>query len=76
MGHASLASELVTMNYPKEYTEYRLKEDSYNAPDDFLLHKGWIKVLTGDPAHIYYDKYTTNKALQKLLEIEDRKYKK
>ena len=73
MGHASLASELVIINYPKEYTEYRRKEDSFNSPDDFLLHKGWIKVLSGQPAHIYYDKYTTDDALRKLIEIEDKR---
>lgn len=73
MAHASLASELVTMNYPKEYTEYRLKEDSYNAPDDFLLTKGWIKVLSGKPSHIYFDKYVTDTALKKLIEVEDKK---
>ena len=72
MGHASLANELVTMNYPKEYTKYRLGEDSYNAPDDFLLNKGWIKVLSGNPAHIYFDKFVSNEALKKLLEIESR----
>jgi hypothetical protein len=73
MGHASLASELVTMNYPKEYTEYRLKEDSYNAPDDFLLNKGWIKVLNGQPAHIYFNEYTTDVAIRKLIEVESKK---
>jgi hypothetical protein len=73
MEHASLASELVTMNYPKEYTEYRLKEGSFNAPDEFLLNKGWIKVLKGNPAHIFYDSYVTDVALRKLIEVEDRK---
>lgn len=73
MGHASLASELVTMNYPKEYTEYRLKEDSYNVPDDFLLHKGWIKVLSGNPAHIFYDRFVTDEALKKLLKVENKR---
>jgi hypothetical protein len=73
MEHASLASELVTMNYPKEYTEYRLKEDGINAPDEFLLNKGWIKVLRGNPAHIFYDSYVTDVALSKLLEVENKK---
>ena len=72
MGHASLANELVTMNYKVEYTKSALAENNINAPDDFLLNKGWIKVLTGDPAHIYYDKYTTKAALKKLLEIETK----
>jgi hypothetical protein len=73
MGHASLATELVTMNYPKEWTAYRLNEDSYNNPDDFLLNKGWIKVFSGYPSHIYSDKHVTNEALKKLLEVEDKK---
>ena len=71
MGHASLASELVTMNYTEEYTK-KLVETSINAPDDFLLKKGWIKVLSGKPAHIYFEEYTTNAALKKLLEVESR----
>lgn len=71
MEHASLASELVTMNYSKEYTEYLLKE-GINAPDDFLLNKGWIKVFTGNPSHIYYDEVTTKEALTKLLEVEQK----
>ena len=72
MGHASLASELVVMNYAEEYTKYRLKE-TIDAPDDFLLNKGWIKVLKGNPAHIFYDRYVTDIALKKLIEVEDKK---
>ena len=73
MGHASLATELVTINYPNEWTKYCTSENSYNNPDDFLLNKGWIKVFTGDPAHIYYDHYVTDEALNKLIEIENKK---
>ena len=71
MGHAALAQELVTMNYKVEYTN-RIVKDNINAPDDFLLNKGWIKVLSGNPAHIYFDEYTTDAALKKLLEIETK----
>jgi hypothetical protein len=63
----------VTMNYATEWTNYIVQKDSYNAPDDFLLNKGWIKVLNGNPAHIYFDRYVTNKALEKLMEVEERK---
>ena len=73
MCHASLATELVTINYPKEYTRWRMENDKVNAPDDFLLEKGWIKVLTGDPPHIYFDKYVTDEALKKLLKVEGAK---
>ena len=73
MGHASLASELVTMNYKMEYTNSVIVESGINAPDDFLLKKGWIKVLSGTPAHIYFDEYVTDVALKKLLEVEDAK---
>lgn len=66
-------TELVTINYPNEWTRYITSEDSYNNPDDFLLNKGWIKVLTGDPAHIYYDRYVTDEALNKLIEVENKK---
>jgi hypothetical protein len=71
MQHASLASDLVAMQYPNEYTK-KVVEDHINAPDDFLLYKGWIKVLSGNPAHIYFDKYTSDAALNKLLEVESR----
>lgn len=73
MGHASLAKELVTMNYSIEYTNSYLVERGINAPDDFLLKKGWIKVFRGNPAHIYFDEYTTDAALKKLLEVERKK---
>jgi hypothetical protein len=72
MGHASLASELVTMNYKVEYTKSALVEHGIDAPDDFLLKKGWIKVFSGNPAHVYFDEYTTDAALKKLLEVESK----
>lgn len=72
MGHASLASELVTINYKIEYTK-KAAEDSINAPDEFLLNKGWIKVFTGNPSHVFYDRYVTDVALKKLMEVEDKK---
>lgn len=72
MGHASLASELVTMNYKVEYTKSALVEQGIDAPDDFLLKKGWIKVFSGNPAHVYFDEYTTDAALKKLLEVESK----
>lgn len=70
MQHASLAKELVTMNYAVEYTKSALVERGINAPDDFLLNKGWIKVLNGKPAHIYFDEFVSDAALKKLLEVE------
>ncbi len=72
MGHASLAHELVTMNYKIEYTDSVMVKDGINAPDDFLLKKGWIKVLHGDPAHIFFDEYVTDAALKKLIELEGK----
>lgn len=72
MGHAALASELVTMNYKTEYTNH-LIENNINNPDDFLLKKGWIKVLSGLPPHVYFDEYVSDTALKKLLEIEAKK---
>jgi hypothetical protein len=73
MGHASLAHELVTMNYQIEYTKSAFVENGINAPDDFLLNKGWIKVLSGNPDHIYFDEYTTDAAIKKLIEVESKK---
>jgi hypothetical protein len=72
MGHASRAKELVAMNYSIEYSESALVKEGINAPDDFLLNKGWIKVMQGQPAHIYYDDKVSDEAIKKLLEIEAR----
>ena len=72
MGHASLANELVTMNYKTEWTK-KLVEDNINAPDDFLINKGWIKVLSGKPAHIFLEDKVSDLALNKLSEVEARK---
>jgi hypothetical protein len=60
------------MNYKVEWTK-KLIEDGINAPDDFLLNKGWIKVLSGNPAHIYFDEKVSDAALKKLLEVETHK---
>lgn len=73
MGHVSLAAELVNINYSNEWIKYRASENSYNNPDDFLLHKGWIKVLRGDPSYVYYNRYATDEAVKKLLEVKDKK---
>ena len=73
MGHASLAQDLVVMNYKIEYSKSTLVKEKINAPDEFLLQKGWIKVFSGNPSHIFYDKYVTDAALKKLLEVEDKK---
>lgn len=70
MQHASLADALVALNYKLEYSKSKLVENKINAPDDFLFEKGWIKVLTGNPNSIYLEKYVTEKALTKLLEIK------
>lgn len=73
MGHASLAQDLVVMNYKIEYSKSTLVKEKINAPDEFLLQKGWIKVFSGNPSHVFYDRHVTDAALKKLLEVEDRK---
>lgn len=73
MGHASLAQDLVVMNYKIEYSKSTLVKEKINAPDEFLLQKGWIKVFSGNPSHVFYDRYVTDAALKKLLEVEDKK---
>ena len=73
MGHASLAQDLVVMNYKIEYSKSTLVKEKINAPDEFLLQKGWIKVFTGNPSHVFYDRYVTDAALKKLLEVEDKR---
>ena len=67
-----MANELVAMNYKIEYTKSVLVENGINAPDDFLLNKGWIKVLSGQPAHIYFEDKVSDAALKKLLKVEAR----
>ena len=74
MGHASLADELVVLNYSVEYSKSKLVKEGINAPDDFLLESGWIKVLHGDSAQIYYDEKVTKEALNKLLKVKGIKY--
>lgn len=70
MGHAALALDLVTLTYSEEYTKSKLVEEGINAPDDFLLDKGWIKVLSRNPAQIYYDDKVSKEALNKLLKVK------
>lgn len=70
MEHAAIASDLVRLHYPAEYSKSNLVENKINAPDEFLLEKGWIKVITGNPSSIYYEKYVTEEALKKLLELK------
>lgn len=72
MGHASLAQDLVVMNYKVEYSKSTLVKEKINAPDEFLLQKGWVKVFSGNPSHVFYDKYVTDAALKKLLEVENK----
>ena len=70
MGHASLAQDLVALFYSEEYSESKSVLAGINAPDDFLLDKGWIKVLSRNPAQIYYDDKVSKEALNKLLKVK------
>jgi hypothetical protein len=74
MQHASLADDLVLLMYKQEYTKWKMKDKNYllNAPDDFLLEKGWIKVFNSPPYHCVFYEKASNKALKKLDEIEER----
>ncbi len=72
MGHARLAESLVELMHKKEYLKWRRDNKLVSAPDDFLLEKGWIKVLSSTPHHIvFYDK-TTDAAIKKLDEVEKK----
>lgn len=69
MGHARLASELVELFYEDVFKKWKM-EHLYNAPDDFLIETGWIKVFDSPPYHaVLYDK-ATDEAIKKLDEIE------
>jgi hypothetical protein len=72
MGHAALASDLVILLYSEDYTKSKMVQSGIDAPDDFLLNKGWIKVMQGQPVHIYYDDKVSDEAIKKLLEIESK----
>lgn len=73
MQHAALAESLVQMFHPNRYTKWKLDNNDLNAPDDFLLNIGWIKVFTGSPGHCVFYEKTTDKALAKLDEIEGKR---
>lgn len=69
MGHASLASDLCDLYYKETFIKWK-HENLYNAPDDFLLQIGWIKVFDSPPYHaVLYDK-VTDEAIKKLDEVE------
>ncbi len=70
MGHASLASDLVTLFYSEEYTKSKLVKNNIDAPDDFLLDCGWIKVLRGNPPAVFFDEAVTKEAMKKLLDVK------
>ena len=70
MEHASLAEDLVAIHYKVEYPKSTLVKSRINAPDDFLLDKGWIKVLSGKPSSIFFDEHVSKEALAKLVEVK------
>lgn len=72
MGHTGLASELVVVFYKESYTKHRTEKDLVNDPDDFLIEKGWIRVLSSSPWHIVSYNKTTDVAMAKLDEIEKK----
>lgn len=73
MGHAGLAADLVLMAHKKQYTKWKLNHNMVNAPDDFLIDIGWIKVFNSPPYHaVLYDR-VSKEALSKLDEIEKAK---
>jgi hypothetical protein len=76
MEHASFAKDLVAAFYPVQYTRWKQEQEKewLDAPDDFLLDIGWIKVLKGEPAQIYIEAKTSDAALIKLLEVKGNKH--
>lgn len=74
MQHSSLASDLVLLMYKQEYTKWKIREENHllDAPDDFLLEKGWIKVFNSPPYHCVFYEKASDKGLKKLDEIEKR----
>ena len=72
-GHFDLAEELATTLFPTAYTKYK-EATPLNAPDEFLLQSGCIKICEGKH-HICLWEFVSNEAAQKLDELE-RKWQK
>lgn len=70
-GHTSLAQDICDFIYQETYRNYRLQPNSINAPDDFLLNIGWIKI---DSSHNHYGIWTNDNegAAKKLDELQQK----
>ena len=71
-GHISLAKDLCEVMFKTSYTKY-IMSSSINAPDDFLIQAGFIKIYDGHRHACLWDK-VTEAGIQKLDELE-RKWK-
>ena len=67
-GHLDMAEKLVDFYYDEQYRLYR-KTSQVNAPDDFLLNIGWIKIDSSKNHYCLWDK-VSDKAMEKLDSLE------
>lgn len=67
--HLALARDAVNIFYAEEYEGWKYKY--YNAPDDFLLTKGWIHGTCS--AYYYNPEDVTDKALATLEKVRKKK---
>ena len=69
-GHVSLASDITDFIYSDTYRKY-FKETRINAPDDWLINQGWIKI-DASKNHYCLWHLVTKDAMNKLNELEER----
>lgn len=70
MGHLCLAESLCKLYHEMAFNKWKIAHNNLNAPDDFLIEKGYIKVFNSPPYHaVLYDK-VSEKALKTLDDLE------
>jgi hypothetical protein len=74
-GHISMAGEIVDYIYHDSYRVWM--KINHNAPDDFLLQNGWIKIDASKNHFCLWDPdIMSNEAIAKLDELEKKWGKK
>lgn len=69
-GHLDLAEELCTYFHSTSWEEWK-HTTRLNAPDEFLIQAGYIKIYD-DRKHHYSWEYVTDAAIKKLNELEEK----
>lgn len=70
-GHVSLAEQICKVMYKEKYNKYINCSSKINAPDDYLLNNGWIKIDASRNHFCLWDPdIMTDAAIKKLDELE------